>query len=88
MAVTDMALLEEIYAFCLPRAKERAAEAHGRLDGIGLRHAEATIEMLDHLRGDAHADPTRADEVMDLLRLYALKDRAHPEYKPEWHILR
>lgn len=87
MTGADMELLEELYAFCLARAQEKADGKHGHLDGAGLPNAQAAIEMLQHVRTEANADPARVTQSIDLLRLYALRDRSHPNYKPEWCIV-
>ena len=78
-------LLDELYRFCVSRASERATAALGH-DPRARRHAQITLQILLEMRLSVLNRPESGDAAIDYLRRYAMADRDHPDFKPEWTI--
>lgn len=79
----DLELLDELSAFCLQRARERAVAAWGGGEEERARSREA-VQSLRALRRDYLEQPWAAFDGLDFFLTYAMRDRHHPDYRAEW----
>jgi hypothetical protein len=77
-------LLDEVYRFCIARARERVF-VHRSHPGMDARlMGETEIEVLREFRREIVDRPWAATDGLDFFCTYAMRDRHHPDYRPEW----
>ncbi|GEB17088.1 hypothetical protein GUY44_24285 [Pimelobacter simplex] len=86
MAIADPELLDEVYRFCVARAKEIATGALPGHERDSRSNAQSMLKLFASMRRDVLANPWSGSEAVDYFRRRAMRWKDHSDFDPIWTI--